>query len=131
MTSNFLKTVFRSEVLLKKSLWHRCFPANFAKFLRTPFLTEHLRWLLLHFNSFHSKPCKRRYHFKIKYDVDLRKRSSILPQVKLEKSYTRIWYTSILHVESIKTSLDVHATSLSLLALRFAQRSRLWKLRCM
>ena len=23
------------------------FPANFAKFLRTPFLTEHLRWLLL------------------------------------------------------------------------------------
>ena len=28
-------------------LWHRCFPVNFAKFLRTPFLTEHLRWLLL------------------------------------------------------------------------------------
>ena len=25
----------------------RCFPVNFAKFLRTPFLTEHLRWLLL------------------------------------------------------------------------------------
>ena len=23
------------------------FPVNFAKFLRTPFLTEHLRWLLL------------------------------------------------------------------------------------
>ena len=32
--------------LLKKRLWHRCFPVNFAKFLRTPFLTEysgHLR----------------------------------------------------------------------------------------
>ena len=28
--------------LLKKRLWHRCFPVNFAKFLRTPFLTEHL-----------------------------------------------------------------------------------------
>ena len=27
--------------------WHRCFPVNFAKFLRTPFFTEHLRWLLL------------------------------------------------------------------------------------
>ena len=27
-------------------LWHRCFPMNFAKFLRTSFLTEHLRWLL-------------------------------------------------------------------------------------
>ena len=22
---------------LKKRLWHRCFPVNFAKFLRTPF----------------------------------------------------------------------------------------------
>ena len=25
----------------------RCFPVNFVKFLRTPFFTEHLRWLLL------------------------------------------------------------------------------------
>ena len=33
--------------LLKKRLWHRYFPVNFAKFLRTPFLTEHLWWLLL------------------------------------------------------------------------------------
>ena len=24
--------------LLKKRLWHRCFPVNFTKFLRTPFL---------------------------------------------------------------------------------------------
>ena len=23
--------------------WHRCFPVNFAKFLETLFLTEHLR----------------------------------------------------------------------------------------
>ena len=29
------------------TLWHRCFPVNFGKFLRTPFFTEHLRWLLL------------------------------------------------------------------------------------
>ena len=28
-------------------LWRRCFPVNFAKFLRTAFLTTHLRWLLL------------------------------------------------------------------------------------
>ena len=27
--------------LFKKILWHRCFPVNFVKFLRTPFLTEH------------------------------------------------------------------------------------------
>ena len=29
-------------------LWHRCFPVNFVKFLRTPFLKEHLWWLLLY-----------------------------------------------------------------------------------
>ena len=28
----------RPATLLKKSLWHRCFPLNFVKFLRTPFL---------------------------------------------------------------------------------------------
>ena len=33
--------------LLKKGLWHRCIPVNFMKFLKTCFLTEHLRWLLL------------------------------------------------------------------------------------
>ena len=32
---------------LKKRLWHRCFPVNFAKFLRTPFSIEHLWWLFL------------------------------------------------------------------------------------
>ena len=30
-----------------KRPWHRCFPVNFAKFIRTSFLTEHLRWPLL------------------------------------------------------------------------------------
>ena len=34
----------RPATLLKKRLWHRCFPVNFAKFLRTPFLIEHL-WM--------------------------------------------------------------------------------------
>ena len=37
----------RHATLLKKRLWHRCFPVNLAKFLRTPFLTEYLGWLLL------------------------------------------------------------------------------------
>ena len=36
----------RTATLLLKSLWNRCFPVNFVKFLRTPFFTEHLRWLL-------------------------------------------------------------------------------------
>ena len=39
----FLKPV----TLLKKSPWHKCFPINFAKFLRTSFFTERARWLLL------------------------------------------------------------------------------------
>ena len=33
--------------LLKKRLWHRCFPVNFAKFWRISFLIEHLRWPIL------------------------------------------------------------------------------------
>ena len=37
----------RPATLLKKRLWHRCFPVNFVKFLRTSFHIEHLRWLLL------------------------------------------------------------------------------------
>ena len=31
----------RSATLLKKRLWHSCFPVNFTKFLKTPF-SEHL-----------------------------------------------------------------------------------------
>ena len=38
--------------LLKKTIWHRCFPVKFTKFLTTPFFTEHLWWLLLLFDSF-------------------------------------------------------------------------------
>ena len=36
---------------VKKETLHRCFPVNFVKFLRTPFLTEHLWWLLLEADS--------------------------------------------------------------------------------
>ena len=36
-----------STTLLKKRIWHRCFPVNFVKFLRTPCSVEQLRWLLL------------------------------------------------------------------------------------
>ena len=49
--SLFLNKVagLKPATLLKKRPWHRCFPVNFAKVLRTPFLIEHLRWLLLLF----------------------------------------------------------------------------------
>ena len=40
----------RRATLLKR-LWHRCFSANFAKFLKTPFFMEHLWWLLLNFRA--------------------------------------------------------------------------------
>ena len=36
----------QASTLLKKRLWHRCFPVNFAVFLR-PFIIEHVWWLLL------------------------------------------------------------------------------------
>ena len=42
-----LKFLAEACNFINKRLWHMCFPVNFAKFLRTPFLTEHLRWLLL------------------------------------------------------------------------------------
>ena len=41
----------RPVTLLKRRFRHRCFPVNFAKFLRTFFLTEHLRSLLLNIST--------------------------------------------------------------------------------
>ena len=35
----------RPATLLTKRLWHRCFPVNFVKLLRTPILKEHLWWV--------------------------------------------------------------------------------------
>ena len=45
--SLFFNEDLRPATLLKKRLWHRCFLVNIAKFLRTNFFTEQLRWLLL------------------------------------------------------------------------------------
>ena len=44
---SFLIKLQAACIFIKKRLWHRCFPVSFAKLLRTPFLTEHLQWLLL------------------------------------------------------------------------------------
>ena len=43
---------FRPATLLKKGLRHRCFSVNFAKILRTSFLTEYLQWLLPVFKEY-------------------------------------------------------------------------------
>ena len=37
----------RPPTLLKRRLWHRCFPVNIVKFPKRPFIIEHLWWLLL------------------------------------------------------------------------------------
>ena len=42
------KHLCQSLFLIKlQALRHMCFPVNFAKFLRTPFIIQHLWWLLL------------------------------------------------------------------------------------
>ena len=48
-------TGMRIATLLKKRIWHRCFPVNFAKFLRTPIFKEHIWWLLLLFGYYDPK----------------------------------------------------------------------------
>ena len=40
-------TALKARNFIKKKLQHRCFPVNIAKFLRTTFFTEHLKWLFL------------------------------------------------------------------------------------
>ena len=40
----------RPVTLFKKRLRQSCFPVHLAKFLRTPFIIEHLWWLLLTFS---------------------------------------------------------------------------------
>ena len=45
----------RPATLSKNRLWHRYFTVNFVKFVRTAFLTEHLRWLLLSQSEVHSE----------------------------------------------------------------------------
>ena len=55
----------RPAVWLKKRLWRRYFPVNFAKFLRIPFLTKHLRRLLLQIMEIVFEHFDLVLHFKI------------------------------------------------------------------
>ena len=47
LCQSFFASSLRPATLLKERLWHRYFPVNFVKFLRTPISAEHLWWLLL------------------------------------------------------------------------------------
>ena len=51
----------RPAALLKKRPWQRCFPVNFAKLLRTPFLIEDLRWVLLTGETINTKAEKLKH----------------------------------------------------------------------
>ena len=48
----FFDVFLRSTILLKKRLWSRGFPTNFAKFLRTPFFRTPLGDYFWHVESF-------------------------------------------------------------------------------
>ena len=47
LTQSLFFNKVRPATLLKKRLWHRCFPLNFLKFVRTPFLQKTSGRLLL------------------------------------------------------------------------------------
>ena len=86
----FNKVATATATLLKKRLWHRCFSVNFVKFLRTLFLTEHLRWLLLRIGK------KRVKHFYITF---LR---VLFLDIFLFLSYTSFFWISKIHKATFK-----------------------------
>ena len=66
----FNKVKVMSATLLKKILWNRCFPVSLAKFLRTPFLTEHLR--LLNLSGINDKICLQIHSASSLYNMAIR-----------------------------------------------------------
>ena len=58
----------RPATLLKNRPWHRCFPVNFARFLRTPFLHNTSGQLLL--STQHYLRCMLEMWKKIIYEED-------------------------------------------------------------
>ena len=73
-----------------KRLWDRCFPVDFANFVRAPFFIEHLRWLFLYFLMINkenkifssiyyrtSHPYKIHPHFKMTFFKEERKNDSV------------------------------------------------------
>ena len=78
--SFLMKLQTEACTLLKRRLWRTCFPVNFAKFLRTPFLTEHFRWLLLSIRYF-----KMENHFRFRHLIKTFMLKSCLGWVVLKK----------------------------------------------
>ena len=62
----------RPANLLKQRLWQRCFPVNFAKFLRTPIVIEHLPWLFLNFRPSRNRDRDLDHQIDILNNLDLK-----------------------------------------------------------
>ena len=90
---------FRPATLFKKRLRQRCFPMNFMKFLKAPFLQNTCGWLLLKkFNTFSLFFTKLRKREKRKYKVwpELK---LILLKIKMlwrSQSTFNYWYQKML-----------------------------------
>ena len=78
-------TCTRASFLIKlKTLWHRCFLVNFAKFLRPLFFIEHLPWLLLLIVSICTAVLQALHAFQIKRDLKSRDMQFFLQDVPNE-----------------------------------------------
>ena len=80
----------RAPALLKKRLWHICFPLNFKKILGLPFLHNTSKELLLKMGSFQNR-CSTEYQadYMIKIFKKYQWRSSIF--VKLRSSLPEVF----------------------------------------
>ena len=83
-----------SHPSLKKRLCHRCFPVNFEKFLRTPFLQNTLRRLLLSIfcTVVHLGPGKRPRNRSSGPEVFCKKSWDWGLQLYLKKRPWRMWF---------------------------------------
>ena len=70
----------RPASLWRKRIWHWCFPVNFEKFLRAPFLQNTSGWLLLSIKKLHESkapqfkikfPTLNKITFSVLYNIDI------------------------------------------------------------
>ena len=94
--------------LLKDRLWHRCFPVNFAKFLRTSFLTEHLWWLLLNRIKKNSRTDKENY-FQTSQNI-LEQKKNITDQSEYSRADKEIIAVRILPYIKDRWKIDLKTT---------------------
>ena len=135
--SLFLSKVFikRIRTLLKGRLWYRCFPVNFAKFLRTSFFMEHLWWLLLVLGGFtklsfskkFTHPCQKRNFTnpisRFLENLSSLKKFLLSPLIFKDTKYTT--FSLLLGVQSVKGCLTVPvATGMALVLSMLAMKER-------